>query len=366
MSPQDKCELSFYHDLESIGDGGKVTLVRHIETGQIFVKKRLSAYNGILYRYLQVQNFPGIPKIYACFDDDKYVVVIEEYISGITLRKYLDKRGTLPEDEAKRIIALLCDTLSVLHRSKNPVVCRDLKPENIILTNDNRPVIIDLDAAKFARISVKDTVLLGTPGYAAPEQFGFAASDERTDVYALGVILNEMLTGALPQERLADGYCRDIIRRCTNLDPNARMQNVSELRGALHLPAKLLTGSTGQSAYTLPGFRTGKLHKKIVAIFGYLVAVYMTVYYAIRTGEPLVYRISESVLWALLCIWTIAFTCDYLGIRRRINFLSDIKDARARWLASIGVWIFGCFVLLGAVIIAVFAVATVFGIDISK
>lgn len=366
MSPQDKCELSFYRDLEPIGGSGKVMLVRHIESGQVFVKKRLSRYNSALYRYLKQQNFPGIPMIYGCYDDDDFVIVIEEYISGKTLRRVMDEQGPLPESTAKRIIALLCDTLDVLHHATQPVVCRDLKPENIILTRNNRPVIIDLDAAKFAHIANKDTILLGTPGYAAPEQFGFAASDERTDVYALGVILNEMLTGELPQNRLATGPCRELIKHCTNLDPDARVQSVSELRGSLHMPANLLADSTGRSSYTLPGFRTGLTWKKIIAVLGYFIGGYMTVYYIIGTDDPLVYRIAESILWALLFVWTVAFGFDYLGIRNRMPLLTKIKNDGIRRIVSAGVWVFGCLLIFGAVILGVMAVAATVGINLAK
>ena len=78
MSPQDKCKLSFYRDLEPIGDSTKVVLVRHIENGQIFVKKRLSAYSRNLYRFLQGNDIPGVPRVYECLDDDDFIIIREK------------------------------------------------------------------------------------------------------------------------------------------------------------------------------------------------------------------------------------------------------------------------------------------------
>ena len=393
MSPQDKCALSFYRELEPIGDSGKVMLVRHIETGGVFVKKRLSGYNRAMYRYLKESHFPGIPMIFECLDDDDFVIVIEEYISGMTLRQFMTERGLLPESIAKPIIGELCDTLQNLHTSEPPIVCRDLKPENIILDRDNRPVIIDLDAAKFARATVKDTVLLGTPGYAAPEQFGFAASDGRTDVYALGVILNEMLTGKLPQERLAFGTCSELISRCTNMDPNGRPQSVAELRAGLRLPEEKRQprgagnqfgmnlqkgfyneargekasregqGSKKERSWLPPGFRSGKISHMLIALVGYTAGIGMAVYYIVGMDNPILMRVSDCILWSLLFVWTVAFTFNYRGIRNLTPFVADVRQKWLRVPLYILCWIVGSLVFLGGVILGATIVSGITGME---
>lgn len=326
MSPQDKCVLSFYREMEPIGDAGKVFLVRHIETGQVCVRKRLSAYSRDLYLYLKTKHLPGVPIVYECLDDDDFIVVIEEYIGGKTLRQVMTESGPFSEDRAVKIIRKLCDTLVGLHESAKPVICRDLKPENIILTGEDNPYIIDFDAAKFVRPGVSDTLLLGTPGYAAPEQFGFAASDERTDIYALGVIFNEMLTGELPQEKTAKGRYRSIITRCTSLDPGNRPESVSLLR-------QKLGGGKAKSKWTLPGFRRGNVLFMLIAVCGYIAGFAMTLYYA--SGDPtpkndFYDNLLLAFFWTALFCWTVAYICNYVGIRDRIGVRLHIQKKKAR------------------------------------
>jgi serine/threonine protein kinase len=364
MSPQDKCTLSFYRDLEPMGKSDKVVLVRHIESGQIFVKKRLSAYSREMYRFLQGKDFVGVPHVYECLDDEDCIVVIEEYVPGLTLRKYMDEQGPLPEPRAKQLIEALCDILVRLHGAEKPVVCRDLKPENVILTKDDRLVIVDFDAAKFVSQEKVDTVLLGTPGYAAPEQFGFAASDERTDVYAVGVLLNEMLTGALPQEKTADGAFGRVVRRSTSLDPKERHGSIADFRldlnGQLRDRAfgdRLLRDGSYEPAaadqsgrrFLPPGFRTRTWWKMIIAIIGYSCAIFMAIMFFIgidHTEEKTVaYDMALGILWTLLFCWNIAYLFDYLGIRRKMP-AQRIKSPFLRFLGHIVTLIIGYAVVL--------------------
>ena len=354
MSPQDKCTLSFYRDLEPMGTSDKVILVRHIESGRIYVKKRLSAYSREMYRFLQGKDFAGVPHVYECLDDDDCIVVIEEYVPGETLRQYMDEQGPLPEPRAKQLIEALCEILERLHGAEKPIVCRDLKPSNVILTKDDKLVIVDFDAAKFVTQEKVDTILLGTPGYAAPEQFGFAASDERTDVYAVGVLLNEMLTGELPQEKLTEGKYGRVVRRSTSLDPKERHGSIADFR--LDLNGRLRDRSnelqeTVQSdrRFLPPGFRTRTWWKMIIAIGVYSFAIFAAIMYFIGVpngeGNPIFDNISIGVFWLLLFFWTIAYAYDYLGIRKKMP-ASRIKNRVFRSLGHIAIWIIGCFISL--------------------
>jgi len=350
MSPQDKCTLSFYRDLEPMGKSDKVVLTRHIESGQIFVKKRLSAYSREMYRFLQGKDFAGVPHVYECLDDEDCIVVIEEYVPGQTLRKYMDEQGPLPEPRAKQLIEALCDTLERLHGAEKPVVCRDLKPENVILTKDDKLVIVDFDAAKFVSQEKVDTVLLGTPGYAAPEQFGFAASDERTDVYAVGVLLNEMLTGALPQEKTAEGQYGRVVRRSTSLDPKERHKNITDFR--LDLDGKLYDRTSIEQSdrkYLPPGFRTRTWWKMVLAVIGYSSAIFMMLMFFVgfesAEGKPVIFRIAVGILWMLLFGWNVAYIADYLGIRRKMP-AQRIQSRGLRFLGHIITLIIGYAVVL--------------------
>ena len=112
-------------------------------------------------------------------------------------------------------------------------VHRDVKPENIILRGDNA-VLIDFDAARFHKPeNSADTQILGTTGFAAPEQYGLSQSDIRTDIYALGVLINVMLTGEHPSRHLAKGRMGRIVDRCTQVNPQRRYKNVLRLMEAL-------------------------------------------------------------------------------------------------------------------------------------
>ena len=125
----------------------------------------------------------------------------------------------------------LCRGLSVLHSLG--AVHRDIKPENVILRGDEA-VLIDFDASRIVKAEHDaDTVILGTVGFAAPEQYGLSQSDERADIYSLGVLLNVMLTGKHPSKELASGKMGRIVRRCTMVNPKERYQNVHSLMRAL-------------------------------------------------------------------------------------------------------------------------------------
>lgn len=112
-------------------------------------------------------------------------------------------------------------------------VHRDIKPENVILRG-SEAVLIDFDASRiFKSENTSDTRVLGTTGYAAPEQYGIAQTDERADIYSLGVLLNIMLTGKHPSKELASGRLGRIVQKCTMVNPKKRYQNVLYLMEAL-------------------------------------------------------------------------------------------------------------------------------------
>ena len=356
MSPQDKCTLSFYRDLEPIDDSTKVVLVRHIESGQIFVKKRLSVYSRDLYRYLLGKDISGIPHVYECLDDDDFIIVIEEYIPGQTLRRFMTEQGPLSEARAIELIEKMCFVLERLHKAERPIVCRDLKPENVILSTYDSIVIVDFDAAKFVKNETVDTVLMGTPGYAAPEQFGFAASDERTDVYAVGVFLNEMLTGCLPQEKTARGHLGHVVQRSTSLDPKERYSSVEDLRKDLRGMLYVSDGRIDRDRRFLPpGFRTHVWWKMILAIVSYSFAIFMAIMffagYETATGpkpDP-IDSFAYGLLWTLYVIWTVTYAFDYLQVRSKMP-VSRVKSPLLRIPLHILVWMFGLFVLLMLII----------------
>lgn len=108
-----------------------------------------------------------------------------------------------------------------------------MKPENIILRGD-QAVLIDFDAARLHKPEHEtDTQVLGTTGFAAPEQYGLSQTDQRADIYAAGILINVMLTGEHPSRKLSEGHLGRVVRRCTQVSPEKRYPNVLRLMEAL-------------------------------------------------------------------------------------------------------------------------------------
>lgn len=157
--------------------------------------------------------------------------MLEEFIQGDTLGFLLQDALFFPE-ETKKIVRQVCRALWVLHSIG--AVHRDVKPENIILRGDNA-VLIDFDAARFHKPeNSADTQILGTTGFAAPEQYGLSQSDIRTDIYALGVLINVMGSPGEHPSRLwpRDGWAGSWTAAPMSI-PSRRYKNVLRLMEAL-------------------------------------------------------------------------------------------------------------------------------------
>lgn len=206
--------------------------MRHRDTGTQFFLRQFSG-DGCAYRKLLRGNSPHLPKIHRVLETEGQVLVLEEYISGETLNDVLKRKKYSPR-EARALLLQLCRGVKALHDLG--IVHRDIKPDNVILHPD-RAVLVDFDAARlYEPGTAVDTQVLGTVGYAAPEQFGISQSDRRADIYAMGVLLNVMITGHHPSAgQLAAGPVRKVIRRCTMINPDDRYQTTAQLMAALRI-----------------------------------------------------------------------------------------------------------------------------------
>lgn len=211
------------------GNRGCVYLVRNTDSRKRFIY-RVFTGSAEVYRKLLGVNCRHLPKILDVSEAEGSVHVLEEYIQGDTLA-FLLEGGTLSPGIATQIIIELCRALEVLHGIG--AVHRDIKPENIIIRG-SEAVLIDFDASRlFKEERTTDTKIMGTTGYAAPEQYGFSQTDSRTDIYSLGILLNEMLTGQHPSRVLSEGRYRPIIQKCTQINANQRYASVTELTAAI-------------------------------------------------------------------------------------------------------------------------------------
>ena len=172
----------------------------------------------------------NLPEIYDVLEMDDGQIVLEEYIDGLTVAQIMEI-DRYRASGAERVLLGLCDALTVLH--DRGIVHRDVKPENVIVEASGRVVLIDLNASRIESNASRDTVIMGTVGYASPEQLGLVQTDARADIYALGVLYNVMLTGQHPSVTIASGRAGRIVRKCTAINPNERYQTVLELWEAL-------------------------------------------------------------------------------------------------------------------------------------
>ena len=207
----------------------KVLRLRHKQKGQDMILRSISVKSDA-YGILCGIRCENLPETYDVLDAEDGQIVLEEYINGITVAQAMEGdryryRGT------RRVLIGVCNALTVLHQ--RDIIHRDIKPENIMIDSAGRVLLIDLDASRKKTKGTRDTVIMGTVGYAAPEQLGLSQSDARTDIYAVGVLMNVMLTGQHPTACFAPGRAGRIIRKCTALNPNDRYQSADQLRKAL-------------------------------------------------------------------------------------------------------------------------------------
>lgn len=230
MLDEDTLKLSYYREIGTLDNSHNVTIVQHTETLKTYLKKTLTIYCKEVYYQIKEHPLNGIPHIYDIFEIGNNLIVIEEYITGNTLHEMLDNGCVISEKERISFLTQLCDILTELHTLVPPIIHRDIKPSNIMLTDDRRIMLIDLNGAKYEDSSQKqDTQLIGTQGYAAPEQYGFGSSRTQTDIYSLGVLIS-VLTNDVPggQERY-----KHIIKKCTEIDISNRYTNVLQVKKAL-------------------------------------------------------------------------------------------------------------------------------------
>ncbi len=203
----------------------KVLRLRNKTTGQDLVlrsfPKHLDAYEVLCG--IRCEN---LPEIYDAIDVDDGQIVLEEYIDGITVAEVM-QTGKYHYWGAKKVLAGVCNALTVLHI--RGIIHRDIKPENVMVEKTGRVVLIDFNASRKESQAGRDTVIMGTVGYASPEQLGLSQTDARTDIYAVGVLLNVMLTGKHPTESFARGHAGRIVRKCTALNPDDRYQSAEKL-----------------------------------------------------------------------------------------------------------------------------------------
>ena len=265
-----------------------------MDRGTFYVLKTVLAEDLELYKKLILVKSPYFAKVYdVTVLEDQFVAVLE-YVQGETLEQYLKSRGTLEEYTTCSIAYDICQALEQLHYFG--IIHRDITPKNIIITGDGTAKVIDFGISRLEKKgATRDTEFLGTAGFAAPEQYGFSQTSPRTDIYAVGVLMNYMLTLKFPNEELASGSLRPIIEQCIHIDEADRYRNVDALKSTLrkylsnheeatNTAKRSESDGTEFSLNALPGFRHNIWWHKVVAVL-YYISSFMMVLVGVPIGD---------------------------------------------------------------------------------
>ena len=186
---------------------------------------------------------PALPRIVDIIDNGITIYIVMDYIEGESLDKILAAEGIQSEEMVIGWAKQLCDALSYLHSQKPPIIYRDMKPANVMLKPEGNIKIIDFGIAReYKEQSLADTTVLGTKGYAPPEQYS-GQTDQRSDIFALGMTMHHLLTGIDPRSGEAYASVRQwnpeisegveaIIDKCVQPAAENRYQSCTETLNA--------------------------------------------------------------------------------------------------------------------------------------
>lgn len=342
----EKYRLSIYTEVVEISKD-KVYIVKSSLDDKIYIKKVLAIENYEVYKKIKDLKIKDIPKIYEIIKLDGSLVIIEEYINGSSLKEILDESKTLSEGEVIKYIIDLINILKELHSSKPVIIHRDIKPSNIMINNDNILKLIDFDISRVHKTNKStDTIILGTYGYAAPEQFGFNQSDERTDVYSIGVTMNMMLTGSLPTEETYKGPLRKIIAKCIQLDPNKRFQTTKKLKDELLKEDKKDNKKLYNKDSKLPGFKSNILFFKIIGSIWYIILAMSLL--GFFEEEPISKDRIETIMLVIFMFLLTLLYGNYRDIKSKLPIISS-SNILIRLLGYV-IYTIGLFIVYGLTI----------------
>ena len=313
-------KLSIFETIAEL-HADKIYIVKSSFDNKIYIKKILPVDNYEIYKEIKGLNIPNIPKIYEIINMEDRLIIIEEYINGYSLQEILERSGALPENTVIKYMLDLVDILEKLQYSKLHIIHRDINPSNIMISNDDILKLIDFDISrKYKANKSTDTNILGTYGYAAPEQFGFNQSDIRTDIYSIGATMNVLLTEKLPKNKLYKGSLSQIISKCLELDPKKRFQTFEALKKALiRKHRKYQTRNNQYIDLNLPGFKSDILIFKIIGSLWYILLGLILL--GFFDDEIMSENRISNILLALLLLSLTFLYGNYQNIKGRLPLL---------------------------------------------
>lgn len=207
----------------------------------------------------------GIPKAYRIFEENGEVYLVREYIEGMSPAQMVLQKGGISEAEIYRISRKICQTAEQFQNPDEPMIHRDIKPENIVVTPGDEVVFIDFGTMRsYKKDGSRDTFVVGTRGTAAPEQYGYTQTDQRTDVYAIGQTMLYMVSESYEMNQLSEcavsRRMKKIIEKACSFEPDKRYGDAAQLRRAVE---------------KCQANNRKKVYKKAGAVFGLIAAGYI-------------------------------------------------------------------------------------------
>lgn len=323
-----KCKIYFenYIIVDNTINNEKICVVENVITHDLCVQKTLDYYDIDVYKSLKSQHINNTPKIIDFIENDNKLIILREYIEGSTLDEYLHNKK-YSTDMFYKHINTLCDIIDKFQKIKNlyndeiSIIHRDIKPENIIINNNDELYLFDLNAAKiYKQNETRDTMLIGTTNYAAPEQYGFGASNKSTDIYSIGKLIEYMST-FINDENFHNKFSV-IISKCCKIDYRDRYKSINELK------LDIFKSKHSFINLLIPGFRNFNiLHMTIASMF-YMIIIYLSFFYTVSDNVVI------NIGLFSMCILFIFIFFDYLDVQRFFP-LTKSKNVLIKYLSKI-------------------------------
>ena len=270
--PEDMQEHWTVYECLKESEDSSIFLVKETATGILCVLKwGRNRQTEFLRNEMEImkkmadRKLSGIPKAYRIFEENGEVYLVREYIEGMSLAQMVLQKGGISEAEICRISRKICQTAEQFQNPNEPMIHRDIKPENIVVTPGGEVVFIDFGTMRsYKKDGSRDTFVVGTRGTAAPEQYGYTQTDQRTDVYAIGQTMLYMVSESYEMNQLSEcavsRRMKKIIEKACSFEPDKRYGDAAQLRRAVE---------------KCQANNRKKVYKKAGAVFGLIAAGYI-------------------------------------------------------------------------------------------
>lgn len=266
-----------YKALDERFQGQRVVAIKEMSDAQLNPSEKAKALQDFRREadLLVPLSHPNLPNVSDFFEEGGKAYLVMEFVEGETLEKKQEEAGG-PLDEALVMgwALQLCNVLNYLHTRPHPIIFRDMKPSNVMVTREREIKLIDFGIARVFKATVtKDTSLLGSQGYAPLEQYGRGQTDARSDIYALGATLYDLLTHEVPADsptrRVNPGAFETphqlnsaisaateaIVLKAMEEEPRNRFQSAAEMYQAIMASGVVPPNSPGlPTSGSIPGF----------------------------------------------------------------------------------------------------------------